>query len=970
MLNFMTERRQLKAQIKYALANLGAENAHHDFEHVCRNFSRLRLGLNIMPATGPVSSGGDQGRDFETYEVVSSSGPDPGGSQKIIWKKAAFSCTIQKEDVPSKIKTDVAAIATKGSPVELVYFFSVQDISVGKRHELQNWAFDTYSLRLEVFDGEALSEEFMDNELFWIAEEYLHIPANLFPPVDDEEYSQFKEKWESKSPEVPNYGDLGEVRGLARQAFSNKELRQDLPLWLNKLREFSEIELASPVFKRKVLYELIALRMRGMHDLRGWEQFIRAYFDLSDVFNGPSEAKEASTAWIYSFGATQEGVADLSGDELIAWRRRIYDYCEIELGRTKSQSDIITLLELKGHLLLTDPYQRDIDQGLDLWHQVVSMIEAAPLFPLEAFSDVLTTLVPFLGGNAKFNELTEKTDDLLAVRVGSFAVADKCRDRALEYKNKGDLIGALREFHRAKINWFAKEALYGSLLSMLLIAEVYREFGLLYAAKYYAMAVVYVAQRAEDDRIKPFVARGLISLAEFEYLNGEWAHFVEHADLAMNSLGLYSPDLDDPVSEEVWKRTLFYTGTVYAITKAMKQDGLAQFTRDRIDHWESEELETLLPVAEQRWSSHDPGSLVTELAEKFHGLPFSDTEGRRDCYYTACGIRWRFSWDSSLLNDATAEHFISIIQIVLGELAAKDIYLLNSDVDVAIEFSSSFHSEQKPSERPVSWVVSLPSSPIGDKESAMEHHQWLLSNATALLISMSLLPSDRVEREIEELFKQGLTSKALSGNTYAVVFRDINDEGLYEQISNLQSIEPLKSVAPTIKGHEALAWKTGLLAEYDEAEEVEKVKNRYDRSIIPIRLTLVKLKESDQFKETVRNLRADGWKNWHILLAMLQVASNYRVRKIGYKNFEEMRGLFEKEVNREESSASIPVPLSEFSEKEIRMALELTLPSTLMHFGLELRTNPMDAKAVFDFLGHRTKYWEIDVEQEEYLPAT
>ena len=35
MLNFMTERRQLKAQIKYALANLGAENAHHDFEHVC-----------------------------------------------------------------------------------------------------------------------------------------------------------------------------------------------------------------------------------------------------------------------------------------------------------------------------------------------------------------------------------------------------------------------------------------------------------------------------------------------------------------------------------------------------------------------------------------------------------------------------------------------------------------------------------------------------------------------------------------------------------------------------------------------------------------------------------------------------------------------------------------------------------------------------------------------------------------------
>jgi hypothetical protein len=55
---------QIIAQIRFALARLSERNAHHEWEHVCRHLTRERICSNILPATGPVQAGGDQGRDF------------------------------------------------------------------------------------------------------------------------------------------------------------------------------------------------------------------------------------------------------------------------------------------------------------------------------------------------------------------------------------------------------------------------------------------------------------------------------------------------------------------------------------------------------------------------------------------------------------------------------------------------------------------------------------------------------------------------------------------------------------------------------------------------------------------------------------------------------------------------------------------------------------------------------------------
>lgn len=94
-------RRAVEQLIGFALEQLGAKNRHHEFEHVCRKFARQRICAHILPTTGPVSSGGDHGRDFETYVTHLRDKLDAktwfvGHSTE---GAVAFACSLQRENV-------------------------------------------------------------------------------------------------------------------------------------------------------------------------------------------------------------------------------------------------------------------------------------------------------------------------------------------------------------------------------------------------------------------------------------------------------------------------------------------------------------------------------------------------------------------------------------------------------------------------------------------------------------------------------------------------------------------------------------------------------------------------------------------------------------------------------------------------------------------------------------------------------
>ncbi|MET0395435.1 MAG: hypothetical protein ABW277_01280 [Longimicrobiaceae bacterium] len=175
--------------ISYQLDRLTARNGHHDFERLALAYAQVAITPCLLPATGPVSSGGDQGRDFETFKtyVVKPSGGVPGRVAHA-GEMVSFACSIQRSGLPAKIRSDIRKIMDPdpghaGPSPGTVYFFAAAPVPVRSRHGLQAWARDEYRIDLQIIDGEALASQLAAPQLRWIAQTYFHLPEELPDPA-------------------------------------------------------------------------------------------------------------------------------------------------------------------------------------------------------------------------------------------------------------------------------------------------------------------------------------------------------------------------------------------------------------------------------------------------------------------------------------------------------------------------------------------------------------------------------------------------------------------------------------------------------------------------------------------------------------------------------------------------------------------------------------------------------------------
>ena len=87
-------------------------NEHHTFEEICYRIAKRLLSSNVLLATGPVSAGGDQGRDAETYYTrLPQELPAAGGFVgRATTEPLVVACSVQKSGLGEKIRADVKAI--------------------------------------------------------------------------------------------------------------------------------------------------------------------------------------------------------------------------------------------------------------------------------------------------------------------------------------------------------------------------------------------------------------------------------------------------------------------------------------------------------------------------------------------------------------------------------------------------------------------------------------------------------------------------------------------------------------------------------------------------------------------------------------------------------------------------------------------------------------------------------------------
>src|SRR6267378_6688113 len=81
---------QASQYLRFTLSQLAGKNGHHTFERLCFQLARRRIYSNLVPATGPVSAGGDQGADFETYAVGATGSSDSPFFAHVSHEKVIF----------------------------------------------------------------------------------------------------------------------------------------------------------------------------------------------------------------------------------------------------------------------------------------------------------------------------------------------------------------------------------------------------------------------------------------------------------------------------------------------------------------------------------------------------------------------------------------------------------------------------------------------------------------------------------------------------------------------------------------------------------------------------------------------------------------------------------------------------------------------------------------------------------------
>ena len=127
----------VRTQIRFALEQLKAQNKHHGFEDITREFARQRICRNLLPATGPVGGGGDQGRDFETFKTYLDDGLSINDTKLFEGvsksRNIFFACSLRENIVP-KIKSDIKSIFSHTSEKRPVNYFCVEDVPTAKRN--------------------------------------------------------------------------------------------------------------------------------------------------------------------------------------------------------------------------------------------------------------------------------------------------------------------------------------------------------------------------------------------------------------------------------------------------------------------------------------------------------------------------------------------------------------------------------------------------------------------------------------------------------------------------------------------------------------------------------------------------------------------------------------------------------------------------------------------------------------------
>lgn len=966
----MTTVAQLASVIRYHLAELGARNGHHEFEHLARHLARARVYSNILPATGPVSAGGDHGRDFETYKTQITFPVTAGAtfSQMASGERCVvFACTLQKTIVP-KIEKDIETILRSGSVDEVIYFCEA-NLPVAKRKKLQAWA-QQRGVLLQVFDGQAVAEMLADRDTFWIAQDFLRIPSEMMPRAEDDPnwYSELGNRWTNKKPFALSRADFIEIKAGLRHATFNLNVRSDLNKWLTLMGYFLAEDVPRQL-QRTAAYEVVVATYRGKGDFSSkYFLFENFYLDFLE-FTGLADLQDAATLLVYAWGAlTPEGGTDIA--VLFKLRNELASLLEQEITNAPGHGRRAGLFQILGHLAFMPAevgMAPDMRGMAKYWSHMLDEVAHTPLFPVEAFADHLSKLLAKIGPQPELLPLTERVDEYVASRAGAAVAGQKAFERGQAFLEVGDKLAAMQEFHRARKRWFSGDRIAEVLSVMLILSDCYRELGLAYAAKYYALSVAYLAVHEQKQHVNQLLPRAMFIAVDAEDSAGNGVGLINLLGLA---LGAHVTLEREPFNSDLHPRLQENLGQMQALLGFLRRGDpvLFEAIKPAFAAWPSEFSSPMLEGCcdpSSFWNRGEWGDVWRDLENAFVDRPWGDLASIREVRWNALGIAWLFRFSNAYEDVAIAEEFIAQCQLASAAFAisAIDLALVPTSVTFGLSISKKTKKlklkELQCDNGGLSFSLTIPSS----VSSGIEVKETL-SLFSAILGSCSAFRDEQFMLTA----RQGLVAaaeQAFNLRPYNEVFKEFVHQDAFFAFARtsqdgFQREMPFKPMAV-----DEIGWICGIGPTYDQDKAGIGIADRYATWIPYVRFSVRNLMREPGSRAMLRELRARGMKDWQILSIVGNIAFSARAPV-------DFSGGVTKSIA---SAAKAAIAVAETEESalgpdvlspEIIQMQEVVFISLMLnHWELSVDSALINSPALGKFLVVRYRIQEDDVDHED-----
>ena len=970
----MKNRYQLRQFIRFQLEQMSAKNEQHLFEELAFELVRQTISRRLVPATGPVQAGGDQGRDFESFRSYLAESPISTSVAVGIdrGEVLVFGCTLNKR-LEAKIKADVKTMCGSDPKPDAIFYYAAPDLVVAKRHELQAWTKRQHGAKLEVFDGQAIANLLAEPDHFWIAEQFLGVPAELYPPIEaDGEYGRLRGRWLDAGREIANQADLLEVKRGLRKATFRTELKPDLGKWIGLMEGVARSQ-EGPI-QRRALYEVSVaqLRGRGSLDPAKWaiEQFFESFGDKSDP--APNEVEDATLLGSYAVSAFRQGEFSGPLEMALGWADQARTAIDHALAGELSDGARFRLLLVRGHLDFDDAAEDETEDGLaetllKNWELATAVAERSPFTDVDAVADLLEMVIPAVGGHPRFRALADRVDALVAERGGRAAGADQSRKRALRYLEAGELALAIDQLQRAKEGWFTAETMRGSVLAMLHLARAYLELHLPLAARYYAAAAIYSIGSSSGEDLRSLMPSAAFEFANTYLLNGEGLSYMAAAGRAAGFHANYAPDPEELEERPAFSAAIVQTSQMRAMI-ATTAPALLPRADAILDAWavdpEYAGAIRKLSVGEP-WGAMSVAEIEVKLAEQTGQGLYNDVGGHLCFQWHALGIDW--SINASGASRIAAERIGAAMQIALVDLSDEDLLIIPGAVKIRLEVGGSAAPtlRQLPDNGTLRFVIDLPKDAAPEEEAART-----MAMVATMIVQATAMPLDDYRAILGSKMERGLTARAFWVQPAHRLLGDVRSLFLGD-LPDLTDSERPGIIVPPPLAHPELAWRDGPAPGYSSKKARIALENRYSRTASVARAVVPQLMANPASRAALEAQHGRGLPDWQLINAIFNFTLNASMEgEIGgplLGGTPDPQGVMRRAMQRIEAGDIPTIDPAAFDAEFLMFQMDMNVIATLKGWGLQIHRQTPDSAAIRRFLDVRYSSSTDDIPHEDHF---